>query len=258
MTAISSINDIKSINNSALSQTPKDGLGIADTFDDFLLLLTTQLENQDPTEPLDANQFTQQLVDFAGVEQNVNTNTHLKTLIDVTKGSQSNNAVISSTALIGKTIEAEGNTLELVNGAASFSYTLPDDTATSFITIKDTSGRIVRSFAGESEAGDHQFIWNGRDNTERKLPDGQYIIEISGFNQQQSQLEVSTRVRGVVTAVVSGEDTALVVVGDSQIPVNNITGVIEEPVVTAQQSNSNTDSEDTTSSEDNSNNEEDN
>ncbi|MGB1540522.1 MAG: flagellar hook assembly protein FlgD, partial [Rickettsiales bacterium] len=74
-------------------------------FDTFLLLLTTQLQNQDPIEPLDTNEFTAQLVQFANVEQAIDTNSNLETMISMQQGTQINNAV----NYIGNFVEAKGN-----------------------------------------------------------------------------------------------------------------------------------------------------
>src|ERR1700688_4735839 len=85
-------------------------------FNTFLTLLTTQLKNQDPTSPLDTNQFTSQLVQFSQVEQAINTNTNLQALINIQEGQQS----VAALPLVGQTVEYAFNQAPLVNGKAEF------------------------------------------------------------------------------------------------------------------------------------------
>src|ERR1700686_3412628 len=92
--------------------------GIADNFQQFLQLLTTQLKNQNPLDPLDTNQFTQQLVSFASVEQQINMNTQLSSLISLQQTAQSTSAL----GFVGQTVTVTGNTATLANGQATWSY----------------------------------------------------------------------------------------------------------------------------------------
>src|SRR5690606_23284274 len=105
--------------------------GIADNFDTFLLLLTTQLQNQNPLEPLDTNAFTQQLVQFSSVEQQLKTNEFLQAMLAATQAGQSGQAV----SYIGKTVTSSGAQAELRNGAAVWSYTASADAPNTVVTI---------------------------------------------------------------------------------------------------------------------------
>src|SRR3954451_9401147 len=92
--------------------------GIASNFTAFLQLLTTQLKNQNPLEPLDTNQFTQQLVQFAQVEQQITMNSSLSTLISLQKATQTSAAL----GFLGSTVRVEGDTARLAGGSAAWSY----------------------------------------------------------------------------------------------------------------------------------------
>src|SRR5215470_11913841 len=92
-----------SSSSSNLSSTT--GSTLAGNFQTFLTLLTTQLQNQNPLDPLDTNQFTQQLVQFAGVEQQLKTNTELKSLIDIEKSAQATQALV----YVGNTVAVDGS-----------------------------------------------------------------------------------------------------------------------------------------------------
>ena len=153
MVTINSNNSIQALQSPSFGQGSIGSTGVAQNFEDFLALVTAQLQNQDPSSPLDPNQFAQQLVSYANVEQATSTNEKLEHLIELTKSQNTNDGVLSSTSLIGKTIEAGGNVVELSEGDATFSYHLPHDAASSLVTIKDPRGNIVFSSEGESAGG---------------------------------------------------------------------------------------------------------
>src|SRR6267154_559707 len=95
--------------SSSSSLPSRPGSTLAGNFHTFLQLLTTQLQNQNPLDPLDTNQFTQQLVQFAGVEQQLKSNEQLKSLIEIEKTAQSTQALV----YVGKTAVVDGNTTAL-------------------------------------------------------------------------------------------------------------------------------------------------
>src|ERR1700716_2870140 len=103
--------------------------GIADNFQPFLTLLTTQLQNQNPLDPLDTNQFTAQLVQFAGVEQQLKSNEQLESLIDIEKSAQAAAAL----AYGGNTVAVDGSTAQF-NGSATWNLKA-DKATTAAITI---------------------------------------------------------------------------------------------------------------------------
>src|SRR3569832_441863 len=98
---------------------------LTNNFSTFLTLLTTQLKNQDPTSPMDSNQFTQQLVQFSQVEQQINSNKNLESLIALTKSQNATNAV----SYLGKTLKLTDGTAALINGQAQRTYTVPNTAA---------------------------------------------------------------------------------------------------------------------------------
>src|SRR5256885_3066950 len=127
-------------NTTANSTTGVDKTTIAGNFDTFLKPLTTQLKNQNPLDPLDTNQFTQQLVQFAQVEQQMKQNDQLTTLIAIEKSAQSTTAL----AFVGSTVAVDGQTAKLTNGKANWSLTVPKP-ASATITIKNATGQTVYS-----------------------------------------------------------------------------------------------------------------
>ena len=148
---------------------------LSGNFDTFLQLLTTQLQNQDPTSPMDSNQFTQQLVEYSQVEQQINTNTNLQTLI--TQGTSQSGAY--ATVYLGKNVTVTNGKASLTNGAASWTYNLGTTAASTTLTVTNASGSVVYTGAGETTAGNNTFNWNGQDNNGNQLPDGTYTLAVT-------------------------------------------------------------------------------
>jgi flagellar basal-body rod modification protein FlgD len=201
---------------------------LATSFDTFMKLLTTQLKNQDPTAPLDSNQFTQQLVQMTGVEQQLYSNDLLKQLVNNT-GSGISQAV----TVIGKEVRANVANTTLKGGNASWSYNLDRTAADVKIEILDSTGKVVHAEAGtDNKAGDHAIKWNGRDLQGVQLPDGgTYTMRVTAKDTTSSAVAATVFVKGLVTGVEQSGGTTLLSVGGTKIPWNAVTSVTEpEPV----------------------------
>lgn len=216
--------------NTGVSGADKAKKSLADDFDNFMLLLTTQLKNQDPTQPLDTNQFTQQLVAFTGVEQAIATNKNLETLIARTKTNQLNNAV----SYIGKTVEATGNKGVLGDGLAVFTYNLPAGAAKTTVTITDSAGRAVFSGAGSVKEGKNVVYWDGKNSFNGATEsNGIYTITVTAKDAQQNALEVDTYTTGMVTAVEIDGEEMILSLGNLKIKLDDVLAIRETPVAVA-------------------------
>jgi flagellar basal-body rod modification protein FlgD len=172
---------------------------LAGNFNTFLQLLTTQLQNQNPLDPLDTNQFTQQLVEFASVEQQINMNTNLQSLITMQQTSQATSAL----ELVGSTVTVGGNSATLSNAtstAATWSLTTTTP-ATATVTVTNSSGSTAYSGTISLNAGTQSFTWNGQGNTGQTWPDGAYTLSIKATGANGQAVTVSTQVQGVVSGV---------------------------------------------------------
>lgn len=193
---------------------------IASNFQDFLKLLTTQLQHQDPTAPLDTNQFTQQLVQFAQVEQQLATNSHLERLINVQETTQ----LTALTPLIGRTVEADSDKVALQWGEARGAYNLRADATSVTITIRDASGRVVAQGPGETRAGRQEFAWDGITGNGQSWPDGAYSVTVQA--QYGSSLEtVPTTVIGRITGAERSGGALMLSMGKLQIETGAIRAV---------------------------------
>src|SRR5262249_55813373 len=134
-----------------------DSKTIAGNFTTFLTLLTTQLKNQNPLDPLDTNQFTAQLVQFAQVEQQMKQNDQLATLVSIEKAAQSTTAL----AFVGSTVAVDGATAALTKGKATWSFNVPKP-ASATLTIKSAAGQTVYSKSFTMNVGPQSFIWDSR------------------------------------------------------------------------------------------------
>jgi flagellar basal-body rod modification protein FlgD len=175
------------------------GLGsLADNFNTFLTLLTTQLKNQDPTAPLDSNQFTQQLVQMTGVEQQLNANALLQQVVTNTSS-----GVATAVSLIGKDVKATSDTANLTGGQAQWTYNLPSNAADLKVEVLDASGNVVHAEAPtDLTAGDKPFTWNGKDLTGTQLPNGgTYTLKVTATDSTGTALATTNYVEGVVTGV---------------------------------------------------------
>jgi flagellar basal-body rod modification protein FlgD len=199
---------------------------IANNFDTFLLLLTTQLKNQNPLDPLDTNQFTQQLVQFAGVEQQIRSNENLEALVNLNKASQLSTAM----NYVGATITADGATSALKSGVATWYVNAPR-AASATINITDSTGNVVFTHETTLEAGTSGFTWDGKKSDGSTAPEGQYTIKINAKDASGQGVTVSTQFSGVVDAVDLSGSEPLLMVGTALISLDKVKAV-QRPTTT--------------------------
>ena len=154
---------------------------IAENFDTFLSILTTQLKNQNPLDPLDTNQFTQQMVQFTGVEQQLKTNEYLETLIKANEGAFASQAV----SYIGKSVTAFGSIAQSDGtNSVEWTYGLTKDAPNTKVTIKNSSGAVVFSEEVSLTQGEHTYTWDGKGSDGGNLPPGGYSIEFEAKTEE--------------------------------------------------------------------------
>jgi flagellar basal-body rod modification protein FlgD len=195
--------------------------GIAQNFDAFLLLLTTQLRNQNPLEPLDTNEFTQQLVQFASVEQQLRSNETLNALLTSAKAS----SVSTAASFIGMQVTADGATTRLANGRAEWSLNAARAATQATITIRDASGGIVAAQTKALSSGAQTFAWNGRTSTGALAPEGDYTITVAARDASGQSVSVKTEISGLVGSVDLSGDAPVLLVGSARIPLTQVRSV---------------------------------
>jgi len=196
---------------------------IAGNFNTFLQLLTTQLQNQNPLDPLDTNQFTQQLVEFASVEQQVDMNTNMQTLISMQQTTQATSAL----QLVGSTVTVGGNSATLSNATstpATWSLTAPTP-ATANITVTSSAGTTAYTGTLALNAGTQSFTWNGTGNNGQTWPDGTYTLSINATGANGQAVQVSTQVQGVVSGVNLTQNPPTLTVSGQNVQISQITSI---------------------------------
>jgi flagellar basal-body rod modification protein FlgD len=207
------------------------GIGsLANNYETFLKLLTTQLKNQDPLSPLDTNQFTQQLTQMTGVQQQLLTNQLLTQLISQDQASLGGSAV----NMIGKTVTASDPAVTLTAKTASWDYTLGKGVASAQLAVLDASGKTMWSGkAADSTVGGHSFSWNGKDIAGRQVPDGgAYTLQVNATDANGKTVTSTVQITGVATRVETVNGQPYLTIGAARAPLSAVTS-ISAPVVAA-------------------------
>ena len=195
---------------------------IAGNFQSFLQLLTTQLQNQNPLDPLDTNQFTQQLVEFAGVQQQLNTNDSLATLVSLNKTSEATAAL----NYVGKTAVVSGSTAALTNSEATWQVSVPT-ASTLTINIANSTGQTVFTGSYNATAGNNQpFTWNGQGTDGTQYPDGNYTMTATGKDAGGNTVAITTAIEGTVNSVDLTQSPPLVSIGGQTYTVSQIQSIV--------------------------------
>lgn len=203
-------------NSSSSSSTP----GIADNFQTFLTLLTTQLQNQNPLDPLDTNQFTQQLVQFAGVEQQLKANDQLKSLVSIEQSAQATQALV----FVGQTVAVDGSTAHF-DKSATWNLNAPKD-ATATITISTSTGQTAYTGDFTIDSGNASFVWDGKGSDGTQWPPGDYKMTVTAKDSNGQDVAVSTEIQGVVDSVDLTASPALLSIGGQNYTVDKIKRVV--------------------------------
>lgn len=208
--------------SAAQTAADNNNTGLASNFTTFLTLLTTQLKNQDPTNPTDSNQFTQQLVAFAGVQQQSQANATLSSILSALQTNQ----VSSAASFVGTNIQAPGNQGALVNGNAEFAYNLPSTAITAEVTITNSSGTAVFNGQGTVNKGDNFVRWDGLNSINgSQESDGVFNITVKALDSKGNTITAKPFVTGTVTSASIESGTVMLNIGSLQIPQSSVTSV---------------------------------
>ena len=170
---------------------------LSGNFDTFLTLLTAQLANQDPLNPVDSAAFTQQLVQYSQVEQQIETNDQLKTLL--TQSSTSNGA--AAVAYIGKEAVLNSDTTHLTDGEASWSYDVTGSSGPVTLSVRDSAGKEVYKTTAAASSGGQTFDWNGKDASGRALAEGNYRLAVTATDTAGKAITAAINVNETITAI---------------------------------------------------------
>ena len=197
---------------------------LSDNYDTFLVLLTAQLQNQDPLAPMDSAQFTQQLVQFSQVEQQIRTNEQLTGLVAQYQAASAGAAL----SYLGKDAIIEANETYLASGEANWAYRLPETATSMTVKIKDSSGRTVyETTTAPRGAGEHLFAWDGEKTDGTTAPDGVYTISIEAENADGTEIRPTVNVRERIMGVDFSGSTPVVITPSGTRELGSIRSVLD-------------------------------
>ena len=210
-----------STTNSSASTALDGSQQLAGNFDTFLQLLTTQLQNQDPLDPLDTNQFTQQLVEFASVEQQVNMNSNLQTLISLQQTSEATSAM----QFLGANVTLSGSSATLSSSSpATWTLNSPSP-ATAQITITSSTGQVAYTGTTSLNSGTQNYSWNGQGNNGVTWPAGQYTLAVTATGANNQSVTVATQIQGTVSGVDLSQNPPQLTVGGQSYPISDVQSI---------------------------------
>ena len=210
-------------NTNTTGQAATDRKTLADNYDTFLVLLTAQLQNQDPLAPMDSTQFTQQLVQFSQVEQQIRTNDQLEGLADQYKAASAGAAL----SYLGKDAIIEADETYLSGGKANWAYTLNEPADEVTMKVQDSRGRTIYTHTGERTGGEHLFSWDGTTDAGGVAPDGVYTLSIEASDQAGEDIESTIKVRETIMGVDFSGTTPVVITPSGTRSLSTIRSVLD-------------------------------
>ncbi|HEX6117968.1 MAG TPA: flagellar hook assembly protein FlgD [Dongiaceae bacterium] len=204
--------------STASSKTDDAIAGLNDTYNNFLLLLTKQLQNQDPLNPMDTAQFTQQLVGFSQVEQQIATNKSLEKLV----GMQSATNAFGAVSFLGNEVAVDTDHVSLKDGKAKFQYEIDHTASKAVLTVVDSSGQTVLVQEANRGIGTYNVDWNGKDAFGNQLPDGDYRVAISYADEQGQTYSAKITSFGIVDSTELADGDVKLFIGSVGFPIDQV------------------------------------
>ena len=216
---VSTVSTTTAQTSTASSSTPATALqSLSSNFTDFLGMLTTQLQNQDPTNPMDTQSFTTELVQFSGVEQQVATNSSLTQLVQLTQAGQ----VVQGASMMGHTVAVNATQLPLQQGNASLSFTAASAGPVQ-VSVTNASGQTLYSQTVNASAGSNNWTWNGQTSAGTTMPDGAYNVAVTSATTNAA---VPFVVNGVVTGVQNNSGTVSLALGPLTVGLSALSAMV--------------------------------
>ncbi len=207
--------------SAAASTTAPNALAsLSSNFSDFLNLLMTQLKNQDPTSPMDANSFTSELVEFSSVEQQINTNASLTTLIQLTQAGD----VSQATAVVGQQVMVQSTQIPLQNSSGTVVFTA-NTAGPATITVQNANGGTLQQVTVNAAQGANSWTWNGTNSSGQTLPDGAYTVTVTNAAAGAGGAALPFTVVGTATGVTTANNTVNLELGALSVPFSNVVSV---------------------------------
>ncbi len=217
--------DAVTTTNNATQRINSGSAMLASNFETFLALLTSQLKNQDPLSPVDSNQFTAQLTQMAGVEQQLLTNELLKSLVSA----QGGGGLASAANYIGKDATAAWSATKFTDGEAQWSYEVASNAASVKLEVVDGTGKVIWSGDAPSKTtGVHEFTWDGKATSGNDGQDGEvYSLRITAKDSAGGAINAQVLTKGRITGVEMYDGEVFLTVGNSILPMSSVIALEE-------------------------------
>lgn len=211
------------------SKTQAAKTGLAEDFSQFLNLLTVQLQNQDPLNPMDTTEFTNQLVAFTGVEQQINTNQKLDSLVSLQLG----NAMGSALGYVGMDVSYVSSEFNYDGSTESkITYALDGQAVQGKVRIYSETGVLVYETDAATSAGKHDFTWDGKDKNGQPAPAGTYEVKVDAIGPDGKAIGYSAVVTGRVRGVETQGGLIYLLVGERAVSTGNVLNASHTPSTT--------------------------
>lgn len=213
---------IGSIASQAVTGSATDAAGLVQNYETFLTILTTQIQHQDPMEPMDSTQFTQQLVQFSSVEQQIRSNEQLENLASMMTAANA----LAVLNFVGSTVTVDGAQAYLnTYGSSSYSFDA-SGAGNAEITISNANGQVVYSEQNVAiKSGEQTFLWDGTDDSGNRMAPGTYKISFNAKDTEGNKIDIETDTSGIVTNVDLSSSVPLLTVNGQTIQTSQVKSV---------------------------------
>ena len=192
--------------------------------DQFMRLMLTQMQNQDPTAPVDNQQMIAQMAQFSTLELMQRTEQTMSALLMAQAASNQQQAI----GLVGKDVVTKADSIDLTAGgdAPNISMQLPEKTSALDITILDENGKEVRHIkAGTQPAGPFTVPWDGRDDNGQRMPPGKYTVRVNAINTHGKDMGVTPESVFHVDGILFENGIARIRAGDRTLSMSDVVEV---------------------------------
>jgi flagellar basal-body rod modification protein FlgD len=195
---------------------------LSSNFDGFLRMLMTQLQNQDPTSPMDTNEFTRELVQFSSVEQQIATNASLTRLIELTQAGE----VMQSSAMIGRQVAVDSETLPLQSGQGLVRFETVAEQPVQVLVLS-SQGTTIAEARFAARRGPNDWSWDGKDASGRAMPDGAYRVAVQAIGTDGKPTALPFQVVGVASGVTTDAQGVKLQLGTVSVPFSAVRSVTQ-------------------------------
>ena len=194
---------------------------LSNNYELFLSILTTQIQNQDPLNPMESAQYTEQLVQYSSVEQQIKTNDQLGDLLSVMAATTASGYV----SYLGTNVTAAGNTTSLKDGEAEWTYDTPE-AGKARVEVRNNLGAVVFSEDADLSYGRNSYSWDGRTTAGSTAPDGEYTISIARYDaNNRPTVPVATEISGTVDGIEFTSSGAVLQIGGVYVSASAVLSV---------------------------------